>query len=285
MVKGRVGTVLGAKAEPSGNWARLQAKLKEEAAERAVKRGQTASSKPPHFRHRRKKLQKGPGKKETPATGASEDGGGRKEDSEERQRGPLGLDCEYVGVGRDGTEDLLARVSVVDASGGLVLDAYVRPTERITDFRTQFSGIRPSLLTQASARTFEDVQAEVAQLIKGRLVVGHALHNDFKVLKLSHPGGLTRDTARYGEFQRLAGGLRHPSLKAVAKAVLGIGVQRGEHNSIRDAQVAMQLYQLHRKPWETWLKSKKIKTKKKVTSIASTTKAPQKKKRKPRPAA
>jgi RNA exonuclease 4 len=53
------------------------------------------------------------------------------------------MDCEMVGVGPDGTESALARVSIINYSGGVVLDEYVRPQEPITDYRTWVSGIRP----------------------------------------------------------------------------------------------------------------------------------------------
>ena len=48
-----------------------------------------------------------------------------------------------VGVGPNGTESALARVSIINYSGGVVLDEYVRPQEPITDYRTWVSGIRP----------------------------------------------------------------------------------------------------------------------------------------------
>jgi RNA exonuclease 4 len=48
-----------------------------------------------------------------------------------------------VGVGPNGAESALARVSIVNYSGGVVLDEYVRPQEPITDYRTWVSGIRP----------------------------------------------------------------------------------------------------------------------------------------------
>ena len=40
------------------------------------------------------------------------------------------------------------------------------------------------------------MQREVAALLKGRVLVGHAVYNDLKVLMLSHPKRHTRDTAR-----------------------------------------------------------------------------------------
>ena len=39
--------------------------------------------------------------------------------------------------------------------------------------------MRPSNLREAAA--FEEVQAQVAELLKGRIVVGHAIENDLEV--------------------------------------------------------------------------------------------------------
>ena len=49
-----------------------------------------------------------------------------------------------VGVGPNGTEDLLARVSVVNYFGHVLLDAFIAPSQRVTDWRTKYSGIRPA---------------------------------------------------------------------------------------------------------------------------------------------
>ena len=49
-----------------------------------------------------------------------------------------------VGVGPDGAEDALARVSIVNYYGNVLLDAYVTPNTRVTDWRTKHSGIRPA---------------------------------------------------------------------------------------------------------------------------------------------
>lgn len=52
------------------------------------------------------------------------------------------MDCEMVGVGDDGKESILARVSIVNQFGCCVYDKFVRPTERVTDYRTKVSGVR-----------------------------------------------------------------------------------------------------------------------------------------------
>lgn len=55
----------------------------------------------------------------------------------------VALDCEMVGVA-PGMRNGLARVSIVNEHGYCVYDKFVKPVEPITDFRTRFSGIRPS---------------------------------------------------------------------------------------------------------------------------------------------
>ncbi|OZC10456.1 exonuclease [Onchocerca flexuosa] len=151
----------------------------------------------------------------------------------------LGLDCEYVGVGMDGGDNMLARISIVNMQGRCVYDKYVKPRENITDYRTAVSGIRP--INLVNGEPFQKVQAEVHKLLSGRIVVGHSLKNDFK---------MTRDTARYLPFRKLLNVSRTPSLKLLAKQLLGIDIQNGEHDSIIDARVAMRLYVLNRKQWE-----------------------------------
>jgi len=52
-----------------------------------------------------------------------------------------------VGVGPMGEESTLARVSVVNYFGAVLLDEFVRQKERVTDWRTQWSGIRAKDMT------------------------------------------------------------------------------------------------------------------------------------------
>lgn len=47
-----------------------------------------------------------------------------------------------VGVGPEGVESTLARVSVVNYHGATMLDRFVRPREKVTDYRTWVSGVR-----------------------------------------------------------------------------------------------------------------------------------------------
>ncbi|KAI0707097.1 ribonuclease H-like domain-containing protein [Earliella scabrosa] len=160
----------------------------------------------------------------------------------------LALDCEMVGVGLDGSESALARVSIVNYHGYVLIDVFVRQRERVVDYRTEFSGIRPSDMVHA--RPFEEVQKEVADLLKDRILVGHAVHNDLKALLLSHPRPQTRDTQILAYKHKVSRG-RRPALRHLVKQELGLTIQGGEHSSVTDARATMALFRLHRKTWET----------------------------------
>lgn len=164
------------------------------------------------------------------------------------------MDCEMVGVGEDGGRSVLARVSIVNFHGQVILDRYVRPVEFVQDFRTHVSGIRSHHLRDAIP--LKQAQEEVAEILKDRIVVGHALDNDFDALLLSHPKKLVRDTSRYKPFRKEFGKGRTPGLKKLAKGILGLDIQGGEHSSVEDARAAMMIYKSRRNEWEASLKVK-----------------------------
>ncbi|KAG0455290.1 hypothetical protein HPP92_024582 [Vanilla planifolia] len=179
----------------------------------------------------------------------------------------LAMDCEMVGVSTHGTKSALGRVTLVNTWGNVVYDEYVRPLEYVVDFRTKISGIRPSNLKKA--KNFMTVQKKVAEFIKGRVLVGHALRNDLKVLLLSHPKKDIRDTAEYQPLLREG---RRRSLKGLAFEILGVNIQQREHCPIEDARAAMLIYKRYKKEWESSIKkhakfSKKLRNKHKNKSV------------------
>ncbi|XP_069998202.1 uncharacterized protein [Penaeus vannamei] len=158
----------------------------------------------------------------------------------------IALDCEMVGGGKRGRVSMLARVSVVNEYGVVLLDKYVKPSQKVVDYRTQYSGIREADLKHGE--DFSHVRKQVLEILKGRILVGHALRNDLHALSIKHPRALTRDTSMYRVFCNKFEG-KTPSLKKLSKKVLGINIQEGEHDSVEDAQAAMSLYMLCRKQW------------------------------------
>ncbi|KAK3030257.1 hypothetical protein RJ639_039840 [Escallonia herrerae] len=161
----------------------------------------------------------------------------------------LAMDCEMVGVSPLGNKSALGRVTLVNKWGNVIYDEHVRPVDRVVDFRTDISGIRPRDLRRA--KDFRVVQKKVAELIKGRILVGHALRNDLKALLLSHPKTDIRDTSEYQPFLKEG---RSRALRHLADEFLGVTIQNGEHCPIEDARAAMVLYQKNKKVWERSIK-------------------------------
>ncbi|XAR68301.1 Exoribonuclease II [Bertholletia excelsa] len=157
----------------------------------------------------------------------------------------IAMDCEMVGVSPQGNKSALGRVTLVNRWGNVVYDEYVCPVDRVVDFRTKISGIRPRDLRKA--KEFGVVQKKVAELIKGRILVGHALRNDLKALLLSHPRKDIRDTSEYQPFLKEG---RSRALRHLAAEFLGVKIQNGEHCPVEDARAAMLLYQKNKREWE-----------------------------------
>ncbi|OWR47251.1 RNA exonuclease 4 [Danaus plexippus plexippus] len=164
------------------------------------------------------------------------------------------MDCEMVGVGYEGNDHMIARVSIVNKFGDCIYDKFVKAREEVVDYRTKVSGIRKEDLL--NGEEFATVQKEVSELIKGKILVGHSLKNDLSVLFLSHPKRNIRDTSRYKPFRKITKGST-PSLKRLAKEILGIDIQDGEHSSVEDARAAMQIYCTVQKSWEQALSEKR----------------------------
>uniref|UniRef100_A0A8C7LMU0 RNA exonuclease 4 n=1 Tax=Oncorhynchus mykiss TaxID=8022 RepID=A0A8C7LMU0_ONCMY len=164
----------------------------------------------------------------------------------------VAMDCEMVGVGPDGEDSIVARVSLVNHFGKCIYDKFVKPTEKVTDYRTAVSGIRPDDIK--NGENVKTVQKEVAEILQGRTLVGHAIHNDLKILFLDHPKKRIRDTQKYKSFKKIVKSGR-PSLKLLCREILGVKVQQGEHSSVQDAQATMRLYTMVKKHWEAEIKA------------------------------
>lgn len=134
----------------------------------------------------------------------------------------LAMDCEMVGVGYGGKDSILARISIVNHFGHCLYDKFVKPTEKVTDYRTSVSGIRPDDIK--NGEDFKVVQKEVSELLTGRILVGHSIKHDLKVLFLDHPKKMIRDTSIYKPFRAAFNG-KTPSLKNLTARMLGVTVQ------------------------------------------------------------
>lgn len=172
----------------------------------------------------------------------------------------IAMDCEMVGIGTDGTRSALARVSLVDWNLRVVLDTFVQVPMRVTDFRTHVSGVTPKhIQSRTGAMDVVKCRQLVADMLKDKVLVGHALSNDLKALLLTHPKTQIRDTAKYRPYQRYRNGKWRPrKLRDLVHENLRHReeFQQGEHDSTEDAKATMELFQLVYNQWEKDLANK-----------------------------
>jgi DNA polymerase III epsilon subunit-like protein len=74
--------------------------------------------------------------------------------------GIIAIDCEMVGVGTYGERSALARCSIVNVRGETVYDKFVKPIEKVSDYRTLVSGVTAQDLHHAIP--FKQAQQEIA---------------------------------------------------------------------------------------------------------------------------
>ncbi|KAJ7580695.1 ribonuclease H-like domain-containing protein [Mycena floridula] len=167
-------------------------------------------------------------------------------------KGVYTMSCITIGVGPGGTISMLARVAIVDYQGQTVLDTYVVPTVKVTDYRTATTGIQPSHLSGSNAVQFSAVQEHIANLLKGNIIVGHSLWNDLSVLGIAHPAVDTRDVGLYQPFRNA---LHSPKqvvgLQTLAWQLMRRRFQQQESNPLENARAALDLYRTQQQDWET----------------------------------
>lgn len=188
------------------------------------------------------------------------------------------LDCEMVGVGPEGLDSALARLSIINWDNELVLDTYVKVLDEVTDYRTFVSGIRQKDIKSDSAMTLERVQYVASNILRGKILIGHGLENDLKVIGIDHPWCDIRDTTKYQPYMRQAPVrkgeppvLRPRKLRDLAWETLGkqIQVMGTAHSPIEDATATMDLYKAVRADWEMSMM-------KQVHSVTTTVDSPNK---------
>jgi RNA exonuclease 1 len=147
----------------------------------------------------------------------------------------VGLDCEMVFT-THGFE--VARLTVVDDVGHLVMDEFIKPLGQIVDYNTQFSGITADHLH--SALSFPEVQNKLFEQIGAHTVmIGHGLENDLIVMRILH----TRVIDTIGLFPHPRGLPYRTALRTLVKDYLGRFIQENAdgHDPMEDAREAMEL--------------------------------------------
>jgi len=163
----------------------------------------------------------------------------------------VALDCEMVECmnARGEKHPALAQVSIVGFDGKEVFQTLVLPPlgATISNYRTPYSGLSKNSHFE-EAQSFAEVQGRVRRILAGKVVVGHALLNDFRSLGLlrgKFPEVLkVIDTSTMPCFQIKhvdQEGAHPPRLKDLAWACLGRKIQTKVHNPTEDAVTALDV--------------------------------------------
>ncbi|KZT36848.1 hypothetical protein SISSUDRAFT_1049379 [Sistotremastrum suecicum HHB10207 ss-3] len=150
----------------------------------------------------------------------------------------VALDCEMIYT-TGGMR--VARVSIVDGDGKEVFDELVRMDEGVSvlDFNTRFSGI--TSLDEARLNLVSVRKALQSYIGPSTIVIGHALENDLKTLRMIHPRCV--DTVEL--FPHHAGLPYRRALRALVSEKLGQSIQAGGgtsgHSSLEDARATLDL--------------------------------------------
>ena len=136
-------------------------------------------------------------------------------------------------------------MSLVTEGGKCLLDSYVRPAEKITDYLSDISGITYTHIKNAPDQ--QTVIAQAKKIMYNKIVVGHTVWKDLEVCGLSHWKGYKAliDINDYAEFKETNGKL--VSLKNLAARKLGKQIQDGRHSSVEDAETTLALFNLRKR--------------------------------------
>ncbi|XP_034942715.1 RNA exonuclease 5 [Chelonus insularis] len=152
----------------------------------------------------------------------------------------FGLDCEMCRTTSGSLE--LTRISIVDETMNVIYETLVKPTNKITDYLTQFSGITEKMLHDVDT-TLSDVQTAIRSLLPAdAILVGQSLNADLHSLKMMHPYVI--DTSVI--FNITGDRYRKTKLQVLAREFLNQRIQENNkgHCSTEDSQASMQLVQL-----------------------------------------
>ena len=164
----------------------------------------------------------------------------------------VGLDCEFVEC--ISQKNCLARCSIVDYNLNVIEDLYVTPPQKVIDYRYKYSGITPKKLYSSYAIGFDQAKERVSSLIDSKIVIGHSLWNDSRVLELAFNVAIDISLLKSLRSKMLKLGHHRESrssygLKLMAKELLHLEIQTKTHCSIEDAATAVRLFKLVENDW------------------------------------
>ncbi|KAG6334040.1 hypothetical protein ID866_5043 [Astraeus odoratus] len=120
----------------------------------------------------------------------------------------------------------------------------------VSDYRSSTTGIEPHHLHSRDTPPFDRVQQHVAELIKGKVIVGHSLWNDLSVLGIPHLAVATRDVALYLPFRNALRSNQPVGLQTLMWHLMCRRCQDGHHHPVENARASLDLYRTVATEWE-----------------------------------
>lgn len=125
----------------------------------------------------------------------------------------------------------------MDSKFQVVYETLVKPKNPILDYNTQFSGLKEGDLDHVTV-SLEEVQEKLLELFNDRtILIGHALRNDLKVLKILHLKVIDTEEV----FPDSRGLPFTQSLKRIVQETFNTHIQMFDHDSKQDAIACMNL--------------------------------------------
>ncbi|GMT14857.1 hypothetical protein PFISCL1PPCAC_6154, partial [Pristionchus fissidentatus] len=153
-----------------------------------------------------------------------------------RSKKVYAMDCEMVYTTWG---PALARVSVVDMNDDLVLDLLVRPSHKLIDANSRFSGLQPEQVEGAES-TLEEAREKLFELVNSEtLLIGHSLESDLKAMRIVHHRVVDTSVV----FPHRCGPPLKRALRNLAGEILLKIIQEdvSGHDSKEDSSACMQL--------------------------------------------
>jgi RNA exonuclease 1 len=149
----------------------------------------------------------------------------------------VAIDCEMV---RCGVKYVLAWLAVTSVDGEVLLDTLVKPSEPVTDYLTQFSGVSAEALADVTTTLADARERLFAVIDADTFICGHSLENDFHALELVHERVL--DTSVLYPRGAVSSRFQKHALRYITQKYLQRQIQTGDcHSPTEDASAAMEL--------------------------------------------
>lgn len=176
----------------------------------------------------------------------------------------LAIDCITVG---SNIGQILGRVSVVNYAEATIFDTFVYYPDPIVSTSMDLARAamcREAILPHGGARPFADVQADLVNLLRGRIVIGHHIQRILTAISMDVPSQIlllrhqsvqptpvhfdmtVRETEKYWMYRLYAncGPHQRPSLKELAWALVNFPYQEKRVSSLADAITTMKVYRM-----------------------------------------